>query len=117
MAKEQHVRNCTWFESTHSDAVGGLAEIEAGKAAGAVKITGAVGTPGNPIEVNVGTVFTSSAVSTLSTTCPGDITISLGGNQFAVPLAQACDVLQMLGNIAVALTVLSCMAWLTTRGV
>lgn len=50
------------------------------------------------MQIDVG-VFDQS--DPLSSACPGDIPVSLSGFSFVIPLSQACDWLQIIGNILV----------------
>jgi len=47
-------------------------------------------------------------VNPLGSTCPGDQSIA----GIVIPLASACTAMQLLGTIAVAITVLGCAGWL-----
>jgi hypothetical protein len=54
--------------------------------------------------VNLATGFNQT--NPFSNSCPADIPISTGLVQISIPLSNYCSVLQALGNILVALTLL-----------
>jgi len=114
IAREQHARNCAWFESTHADAVGGLSEINAGSG-----ITGpvgtALGTPGNPYEVDVGEMLSMPA-NPYSAACLSDIVYTTSFGVITIPLAAACPAFVLMGQMAVAFTLLSAAGWLVMKG-
>jgi hypothetical protein len=112
IAQDQHLRHCTMFDSTHADATNGLAMIDRTGS----KLGGALGTPDNPIEVDVGGMMAAGPGSTYSTACPADIVYSTSFGNITIPLAAACPALQLAGQIAVAFTLLSCALMLVSKG-
>lgn len=106
IARDQHVRNCTLFDSTHADATGGLTTISDGNAATGPYGT-AIGTPGNPLEVDVGGMMAAGPGNSYSSACPADIVYTTSFGVITIPLASACPALQLAGQIAVAFTLLS----------
>ena len=111
MAKEQHQRNCTLFEQETAlsraglDAANGQAMPE--------------GHPGRNPEVSAFAL--SSLISQdsggLAGGCPTDVVIPapMGGPAITLPFSQACDALKMVGNIAVAICMVSA-AFIVFRG-
>lgn len=105
IAREQAKRGCEFFgDSPESTAGHGFAK-EAQPAMGEAR--------GEVHEVDIGGRFTSSAVNPFSSSCPGDVVTG----SFVIPLSEGCGVLQMLGHLLVAFTVLSCAGWLVMKGI
>ena len=122
IAREQHIRNCRLFDSETSPSAlttagqGALVE-DAGRLGDAGQpMAGVSGTPGNPLKVNVGAMFSSMPANPWSESCPPDQPITLFGRAFVIPLAAACPSLQVLGYIAVAFTLVMCSLWLVRAG-
>jgi hypothetical protein len=112
IAQDQHLRHCTMFDSTHADATNGLAMIDRTGS----RLGGALGTPDNPVEVDVGGMMAAAPPSNYSTACPADVVYSTSFGTVTIPLAAACPALQLAGQIAVAFTLLSCALMLVSKG-
>ena len=104
IAQEQHQRDCAFFQpSTQAGDLGTQAGI------GSQAVTdGDVPSwsPSNPANASVVGIDASSQLDSsrlLSSACPGDISMTLGGQTVAIPLSSECGSLQMVGSIVTAL--------------
>lgn len=104
IAREQHRRMCELVDANPSQ----VQAIAAAMAATPGPVSGFTGSPASPIEVNIGTMMSGAPGSTLGTSCPGDYQVG----PILIPLASACPAIQLMGQIAVAMTVLSLAVWL-----
>jgi len=108
IAREQHRRMCELVDANPSE----VAAIKAAAAAPAAKVAGFDGSPAAPLEVDIGTMIQGAPPSNLSTACPGDYQVG----PILIPLSRACSLMQLLGQIAVAMTSLSVAVWLGRGG-
>jgi hypothetical protein len=105
IARDQHVRHCQLFDNVTPESTAGLQFASAASQAYG----------GAPVRtVDVGTRFTTSEVNPFSSGCPGDIVVT---PSIVIPLSSACGQLQMLGQLLVALTVVSMAFWLVSAEV
>lgn len=94
IAKEQHTRNCKFFEEDADM----NSEFETMKA----------GENNNPADVeNREIVDVQSQLNEssegIASSCPVDVNFSVSGHTFTLPMSEYCDVLTMLGYISLAL--------------
>lgn len=81
--------------------------LDPGTAIDAVKTQLAEGTFGASLPTSAKSVGLFDQSNPVSSTCPGDHTLTLGGLSVAIPLSQACSYLQLMGNLLVAFTLLA----------
>lgn len=103
IAADQIKRNCQWFDDA------GTAPL---KSAGDAAMTGQDQPAGHP--ANSATSQSVSFGSQLDQTdrlggsCPQDVSFSLMGKAVVMPMSKACEPLQIVGQLAVAVTALAC---------
>ena len=105
LAKEVHTRNCQWFKEP-SQAI-----LDAGDRA----LSGGILPDGHPYKEAMNAGPTSFSLSNkldfsdgLGGGCPSDTVVSALGQTLVIPWSQYCVHLQMVGNLAVAVTLLIC---------
>lgn len=96
IAREQHQRNCQLFEDRTP-----MTEIGEGAAGAGNRPSDHPGN--NPDDIDVGARMAGVArENPFGDGCPRDFDLAVMGNVVTVPLSNACDVLKLMGEIAVA---------------
>lgn len=99
MAKEQHQRNCSLFETPTA-----LSELGNQVAGGQDPQSGSVPSPSNASSVNISGVISSAASErVLSASCVPTTSISVLGTSVSLDLSSFCDTLAIAGNIVAAI--------------
>lgn len=96
IAREQHQRNCQLFDDRTP-----MTEIGEGAAGAGNRPSDHPGN--NPEDIDVGARMAGVARDNpFGDACPRDFDLAVMGNVVTVPLSNACDVLKLMGEIAVA---------------
>ena len=100
MAREQHDRNCTLFDTPTDLSSAGVAAVAAGnQPTGHPYLTpGVTDLSGGFDQTNL-----------VSAGCPGDLTVHVGGASVSIPFSRLCAPAAMLGNVLVGITALVCL--------
>jgi hypothetical protein len=69
-------------------------------------LTNGTDTPDPKLSARIENLGNFDQTNPLSSSCPSDATVTAGGQSFSIPLSQACGSLQVIGNLAVAFTLL-----------
>lgn len=103
IAADQYKRNCQWFDDPATDGL---------KQKGDAAMTGEL--QGGDHPANAATSQSVSFASTIDQTdrlgggCPQDVVVTVLGKSITMPMSKACAPLQLVGQLAVAVTMLIC---------
>lgn len=100
IAKEQHSRNCKLYDTATA-----LSTLGDQVTAGADPLAATLPSSSNPSVVNLPSSFDQSNV--LTGGCITDLTLSIRGTPFIVPLSAMCPYLEIMGSLLVAISLLS----------
>lgn len=103
IAADQYRRNCQWFDDPETTPL---------KQAGDAAMTGQLLPDGHPLKdaATMPMDFGSriDQMDRLGGGCPQDVTFTLSGTTVVMPFSKACAPLHLLGQIAMAITMLAC---------